>query len=55
MDVQQGLLKPFQPSIPFNFGLYKPNSGGGGWVRTSDARLMSSWPSGLPSFGADRR
>jgi hypothetical protein len=43
MDVQQGLPKPPSLGKPSLFGLYKPNPGGGGWTRTSDKGLMSSW------------
>jgi hypothetical protein len=42
MAVNQGLVGPLSgPKYPL-FGLYKPNSGGGGWTRTSDKGLMSS-------------
>jgi hypothetical protein len=40
MAVNQGLVEPFSGPNRSLFGLYKPNSGGGGWVRTSDARLV---------------
>jgi hypothetical protein len=36
------------------FGLYEPNSGGGGWTRTSDKGLMSSWLSGSWLVGVVR-
>jgi hypothetical protein len=43
MDVEQGLPKPLSLGKPSSFGLYKPNSGGGGGIRTCDQGLMSSW------------
>jgi len=54
MDVQQGLPKAFSPGKPSIFGLYKPNLGGGGGIRTCDQGLMSSWLSGLWVVGVVR-
>ena len=50
----KGLPEPFSLRKPSIFGLNKPDSGGGGWVRTSDTGLMSSWLPGLSMAGAIR-
>ncbi len=63
MDVQQGLPKPLSLGKPLIFGSCKPNSRSGGWTRTSNKGLMSSWLSSLwviaairssPAFGENK-
>jgi len=58
MDVWQGLPKTILLRKPFIFGLYKPNAGGGGGIRTCDQGLMSPFWHGRrrsPPFDFPRR